>query len=322
MKRSIYKENRNPKVVYREKAYWNVLSLMGSDFAKSKEFACWGIVEYTSDDTIIVESFHLCPNTKNSAAYCEVDEDKFDQWAQSGKYFPITKAGKLRVHAHSHVNMGVTPSGTDNTQYHEKATSISDYFIQLIFNHKEEHTLNLCDAKTGIKYEGVPEYIQIQNYIYDRQLKKFFEWNEEAKEIGKEPVIPDGNVVIKDNAIQINDILSFDFAEKTFVVDGELLKIIPGQGSIYYISDDEVKEINNLFDKMIDKTSAYVQPKSTQPVSTYNNYKYSGYQYNSDYNSDYYYYNNYPASDLDKQSNIDEDSDQIIIDYYKKCKRK
>ena len=206
MKTSIFKEIRIPKIIFTEKAYWDITSLMGSTFAKTKEFACVGLVESASDDWIIVERFFLCPNTQNSAAYCEINGAKYTEWTLNN--FKANERNRLRVHAHSHVNMGVSPSGTDNEAFIDKAKNISDYYVQLIFNHKEEHTINLCDCKTGIKYEGLSEYILIQDYIYDRAKKQFFMWNKEDKTLGSSPVISDGNVEIKDNKIQINDILS------------------------------------------------------------------------------------------------------------------
>ena len=276
MKISYFNEKafKAPKVIYREKAYWDILSLMNSKFAEKSEFMFFGVVEKVVNKTYFIKEFRLIPNEKNSGAYCENDETKWNDWVLEN--FPNPKDAKgLRVHSHSHVNMGVTPSSTDNEQFMQFANNISDFFIQLIVNHKEEHTTNLVEVDSGLKYEGVPSYIQVGNYIYDRTTKKIHYWNEETSEIKEEVSITDGNYDIVDKEILFDDILKYSFTENSFVLDGDLCILTPGKASMLRISDEEEKAIEEEFDKLIKKsTPAYTAPNYNY---NYNNTSYGGY---------------------------------------------
>lgn len=323
MKVSFFKETKSPKIIFREQAYFDILKMMGSTFAKDKEFMFYGFVEAVVNNQYIVDKFMLIPNMKNSAAYCESDDEKYMEFMQQ---IPIKDRVRIRIHAHSHVNMATGPSGTDNTEFMEKANAISNYYIQLIVNHKEANTVNICDVATGIKYEEVPQYIQVGDYIYDKTKKKIFSWNEETKVIGDEVNISDGNYTIENNQIVFNEVLKYDFKSNTFILDGERLMLVPNQPSVYYISDEEVKEVNDLFDKLIKKTT-YTAP------STYNYNQKSTYPYSNDYDdyySQYYYgggnkvwdptlkrYVDKPATPAKEDPKIDTD-DKLIIEYYKK----
>lgn len=62
----------------------------------------------------------------------------------------------LKVWGHSHVRMGVTPSGQDNKQMETFAEGGHDWFIRIIGNKNGDMKLDLYDYSQGIIYENIP----------------------------------------------------------------------------------------------------------------------------------------------------------------------
>lgn len=62
----------------------------------------------------------------------------------------------LKMWGHSHVRMGVTPSGQDNSQMETFKQSGHDWFIRLIANKNGEMKIDLYDYKLGISYLDLP----------------------------------------------------------------------------------------------------------------------------------------------------------------------
>lgn len=62
----------------------------------------------------------------------------------------------LKMWGHSHVNMGVTPSGQDDLQMQTFQQGGHDWFIRLIANKKGELKVDLYDYTTGVIYLDLP----------------------------------------------------------------------------------------------------------------------------------------------------------------------
>lgn len=62
----------------------------------------------------------------------------------------------MKVWGHSHVNMGVTPSGQDDLQMQTFQEGGHDWFIRLIANKKGELKIDLYDYQTGVIYLDLP----------------------------------------------------------------------------------------------------------------------------------------------------------------------
>lgn len=255
-----------PRLVFREKAYWNVLRLMHSNHAKTKEFMFHGQIEKRLGNTFIVEDVQLMPNIKCSGAYCESDPEKYSDWFMETYGMIRADRERVRLHVHSHVNMSTGPSGTDNEQLKDFAKNTNDYYIQLIINHKAENTCNIWDKKGGFKYEEVPIYAQIgSEYLIEPKTKKLFKFKEEENGItlGKfEAEIPNGNYEVKDGLLIINENIQYNFMQRNFLVKSELLGFEDG-GLVFYTTKEEDQQIEDLFKEMIkDTTPAYASPYS------------------------------------------------------------
>lgn len=286
--------SESPKLVYREYAYWQLKCLMNSEFAKTKEFMFYGLVEKKVGQTIIVDRFELMPNANCSAAYCEADNEKLAAWMLSS--FDDKDRCRIRIHAHSHVNMATSPSGTDNDQILSLANSVSDYYVQLIVNHRNANTCNIYDSKLGLAFNKVDQFILINNeYAYKLntsvQENPLFTWNEKLCQVKDfKPSIKDGSYQIESNWLELGNHLALNMANLSYVLNGQYL-CIDGDEIGIYESEDEEKEINALFDKMVKKSvtygSTYPSPKSDYPSYDYGK-RYEGYRpYGSFYGQAY-----------------------------------
>jgi hypothetical protein len=230
--------------------------------------------------------------------------------------------------------MATSPSDTDNKFFMEKANQVDNFFIQLIVNHAEKNTVNLVDIASGLKFEGVPQYIQIEDYIYNVQTKKIHGWDEKKSMILEEVSISDGEYTIKDGEIIFNEILHYSFKENSFILDGYQCVITPGKQTAIRIDEQEIKAIEDLFEEMIKKpavvTPAYTPATKQTPVtnSYYDYYKYGKDQYTPGVQRKWDYEQNKfvdvkPAENTNTNNNdkLDED-DKIIIEYYNKSLRK
>lgn len=83
--------------------------------------------------------------------------------------------------SHSHVNMGVNPSGQDVAQFTQFVKQAQDqqcnkFQIMLIHNKKGDYYSRVFDPSTGLIYEGIPVYIDSEfdlSYIDDAAKTKF-----------------------------------------------------------------------------------------------------------------------------------------------------
>ena len=110
----------------------------------------------------------------------------------------------MRLWGHSHVNMGISPSGQDNKQMEDFSQIGHDFFLRLICNKKGELGIDVYDYKLGIEFHNVPWVIhenevdevgfQMQQQIQQMQealeaLQKQVEEREKAQvEAIKEPI--------------------------------------------------------------------------------------------------------------------------------------
>lgn len=60
----------------------------------------------------------------------------------------------MRFHGHSHVNMNVFSSGTDDDYQRQMLTQIEDYYIFGIFNKRKEVAIYLYDVEKNLMFSG------------------------------------------------------------------------------------------------------------------------------------------------------------------------
>lgn len=267
-----------PKVIFREEAYFDLKKMMSSTLAKNTEFMCFGMVEkVTERKEYILSHFYLIPNKNNSGAYCEADEERLNDFYAK---IPLSERRKIRCHCHSHVNMGTSPSGTDNEQGEDFAASVSDYFIQLIINHKDLNTANVLDTQEGLGYYKVPMFIQIGDYVVklkdaEKDQYEFYCYSEE--EGIKEIDFLDGEYAIHDGWLVLDENMFFNIKTKSFCLVGEYLSI---ENKIELkpnaITEEMKKEIEKDFAENV-KKKEYYSPSKPVGQSYCREFCYDGY---------------------------------------------
>ena len=281
-----------PKIIFREQAYFDLKKMMSSTLAKNTEFMCFGMVEkVTERKEYIISHFYLIPNKNNSGAYCEADEDRLNDFYSK---IPLADRRKIRCHCHSHVNMGTTPSGTDNEQGEDFAASVSDYFIQLIINHKDLNTANVLNTQEGLGYYKVPMYIQIGNYIAKLKdaEKDEIEFSIYSEEKGIEEIdFLDGDYSIINGWLALDENLYFHIKTKSFCLVGDYLTIddkVEVKDNV--ITEEMKQEIEKDFAENVKKKESYssFSTDSSKPIGQnyYRNFYYGGYQKANQTNTD------------------------------------
>lgn len=252
-----------PKVIYSESAFKTLLSLMASVHAKTLEFMCVGSVRKDDSNNYVITQIHMCPNSKCSSAYCE-SGDAYDKWFFE-TFKTIEEKKAIRAHIHSHVNMKASPSGTDSTQIMELYRSVKDFYIQIIINHNMENYVAIYEE--GIKYEDVPQFVQIGESIIEY---------ESAKKAYPYVFVEDGPAIIKNGELVISKGITYSFKTGDYKIVSEDGRLKYDSGKVSVVnSTEEIGKINKLFNEMIEK------PKTTYP--TYYGGQYGGYQYYDDY---------------------------------------
>lgn len=122
--------------------------------ATDTEVGWYGTVETVPGlpRTYIINDILVYPQTVTGAT-CTQDDDKIFEFEAS---LSMEQTNSKRFHGHSHVNMGVTPSGVDETFYQDILTQVKDYFIITITNKKHDYTVRFYDMENNILYSDLP----------------------------------------------------------------------------------------------------------------------------------------------------------------------
>jgi hypothetical protein len=117
----------------------------------SKEVGWLGLVEKIDNDYLITEIF-VPEQIVNGA---ETDISSNAMAALALQLLAENKdPSKLRYWGHSHVNMAVSPSSTDETQVAEYLETCN-YFIRGIYNKRSETKVDIYDRDRGVAYQCV-----------------------------------------------------------------------------------------------------------------------------------------------------------------------
>ena len=143
-----------------------------------KEIGWYGIVNEMPglQATYIIEDIVVYPQ-RVTGVTVEQDEDRMFEFEMS---LTTEQVNHKRFHGHSHVNMGTSPSGVDESFYQDLLSQVTDYFIITITNKRNEYTTRFYDVANNILYEDIPiQLIQDDGSLY-------LDWYETNKEQVKE----------------------------------------------------------------------------------------------------------------------------------------
>lgn len=111
----------------------------------------WHGTAYRTEYGYHIEDVFTYPQTVTGATIT-CDADAYAKWNMMLEDDVINN---MRFHGHSHVNMGVTPSGVDMTFRQDLVAKLDkdDFFIFLIINKSDAINHSVYDLKDGILYE-------------------------------------------------------------------------------------------------------------------------------------------------------------------------
>lgn len=119
--------------------------------ASPKEVGWWGLVEKMEDDYIVTALY--VPQQEVTGTETDISADTMAALAME-----IIKSdkdpSKLYYWGHSHVNMGVSPSGQDETQVREYLETCP-VFIRGIYNKRGESKVDIYDVEQNVCFESV-----------------------------------------------------------------------------------------------------------------------------------------------------------------------
>ncbi|MGD9382357.1 MAG: hypothetical protein PVI03_07925 [Candidatus Thorarchaeota archaeon] len=150
-----------PTVFYTPKAWTKIRRAVDKC---TKEVGWLGIVERQGDDYLIEDIFI----PKQTVSHTETDIDAEDM---VDLVMSLEEPDKLLYWGHSHVNMGVSPSGQDEQQTAEYLEH-ADFFIRGIYNKKGEAKVDVFDMKLGLVFQKVSTKI-LYNALTEEEEKAF-----------------------------------------------------------------------------------------------------------------------------------------------------
>ena len=157
IKKKTQKKHEPPQIVIEKEAFTKLASYTK---AKKEEIMLLGVIAQ-KENTYFIVDFTIPPQTDNSGAFVTTDDDKYPKWLQErGR----ERNKHLRVHYHTHPNMSVTPSTTDQETIRDKVENISDFYIRIIGNEDLEFHIDFFDLKNELLYEEMNMYLFLEDY--------------------------------------------------------------------------------------------------------------------------------------------------------------
>lgn len=121
----------------------------------SEEIGWYGTVERHPNNQFIINDIIVYPQHV-SGATCEQDESKMFEFETS---LTDKQVNARRFQGHSHVNMGTTPSGVDETFYKQLLEHVTDYFMVAVVNKSGSIYTRFYDVEHNIIYTDVPIWV-------------------------------------------------------------------------------------------------------------------------------------------------------------------
>lgn len=136
-----------------------------------KEIGWHGTVSYDEEsNTYLIEDIFVFPQEVTGTTVQSIDE-QYGLWLM--ETFDDEQFAKLRMHGHSHVNMGTSPSGID-TAYQETLTDrVQDFYIFIILNKRDDYYVCLFDIANNLMYDK-------EDLYYDAEIEEVDAWAKDA----------------------------------------------------------------------------------------------------------------------------------------------
>jgi len=138
------------------------------------ELAWHGLVNKISDKEYYIYDILVYPQRATKTTV-ESDDDLYPLWLEE---LEDEQFNAIRMQGHSHVNMGTSPSGTDEDFYETLMRHINDFYIFIIMNKSSKVWVNLYDIANNLVYEPSdivltkegPDYTKWYRETYDEMV--------------------------------------------------------------------------------------------------------------------------------------------------------
>lgn len=136
------------KIVFTPIAYLKMTALVDGF---SSEIAWHGLVHRLGETHFEIYDILTYPQTVTDATV-NTDQKKYNEWHES---LPDEQFNDLRFQGHSHVNMAVSPSGTDLKNQRRLLSTLSSnaYYIFLIINKSRKWSCRIYDLEKNVCYD-------------------------------------------------------------------------------------------------------------------------------------------------------------------------
>lgn len=185
---SLPKDQNKVQLFFTPKAYIKMFSLV-DEF--STEVQWHGLVKRIDDFSFVITDILVFPH-EASAATVISDEEEYTKWLDT---LDDEDMSQLRFHGHSHVNMGITPSVTDNTyrknllgNFGTPAENDDFFYIFLIANKRREYNIQVFDFKNNSLYDYKDDEVDVIVLLDEDEIINTF--INEAKRLVKKPEPP------------------------------------------------------------------------------------------------------------------------------------
>lgn len=152
------------EILYSKKAWMKVALLVGN---RNQEVGWHGVVRRSEKpDKFIVDDILVFPQSVTATSVTPNTED-YTNWQDS---LDVETFNSIRMHGHSHVNMGVSPSSTDKRYRSDLLTDVDDFYVFQIFNKKGYISSQVYDVREGILYESDNVELAVERWnpaVYD-----------------------------------------------------------------------------------------------------------------------------------------------------------
>lgn len=153
-------ENDKATVIFYPLAYAKMIMLIQSF---SEEVAWHGICGRDADDSTVfyIKDILVYPQIV-AGGTVNTDQEEYQEWLFNfdDHYFENN-----RMQGHSHVNFSTSPSTVDEAHQEAILANIpdDDYYIFMIWNKRNEHTIKIYDLKTNTLYEDEDVVVEVGN---------------------------------------------------------------------------------------------------------------------------------------------------------------
>lgn len=147
----------DPQIILQPIAYAKIQSLVN----KYNHEVAWRGTVTKRKNKFIIHDIYVYPQTA-TAATVEDNDEEYVEWLYN---LPDNVFNNLKVQGHSHVNMGVSPSGVDLNMYQDMSNQIQDYMIFMIANKKGDFWFSIYDVANNLKINSVPYSLGLEGWL-------------------------------------------------------------------------------------------------------------------------------------------------------------